>query len=128
MFVVVVVVFAAITVVVVAVAVVVLAVAVVVVVLAVAVRCRLLLFLLTLRSISGFRFFRSCFYDFLFANALPVPCYNRFIFSSFLGVFFGSVFVRVFDVLLGAFWVSFWVRSGFIFHIFSRRLSKVIFY
>ena len=78
MFVAVIVGFVAITVVVVAVAVVVLAVAVVVV-LAVAVRCRLLLFLLTLRSISGFRFFRSCFYDFLFANALPVPCYNRFI-------------------------------------------------
>ena len=77
MFVAVVVVFAAITVVVVAVAVVVVAVAIVVVV-AVVVRCPLLLFLLTRRSNSGFRFFRSCFYDFLFANALPVPCYNRF--------------------------------------------------
>ena len=103
MFVVVVVVFAAVTVVVVAVAVVVLAVAVVVVVVAVAVRCRLLLFLLTLRSISGFRFFRSCFYDFLFANALPVPCYNRFIFRSFRGLFLGSVFVSVFGLVLGAF-------------------------
>ena len=79
MFVAVVVVFAAITVVVVAVAVVVVAVAiVVVVVVAVVVRCPLLLFLLTRRSNFGFRFFRSCFYDFLFANALPVPCYNRF--------------------------------------------------
>ena len=80
MFVVVVVVFAAITVVVVALAVVVVAVAIVVVVLAVVVRCSLLLFLLTRRSNSGFRFFRSCFYDFLFANALPIPCYNRFLF------------------------------------------------
>ena len=78
MFVVVVVVFAAVTVVVVAVAVVVVAVAVVVVVVVLVVRCRLLLFLLTRRSNSGFRFFRSCFYDSLIANALPVPCYNRF--------------------------------------------------
>ena len=78
MFVAVVVVFAAITVVVVAVAVVVVAVAIAVVVVAVVVRCPLLLFLLTRRSNSGFRFFRSCFYDSLIANALPVPCYNRF--------------------------------------------------
>ena len=77
------------------VAVVVLAVAVVVVVVAVAVRCRLLLFLLTLRSISGFRFFRSCFYDFLFANALPVPCYNRSLsFASFL-CWFGGLALRM---------------------------------
>ena len=79
MFVAVIVVFVAITVVVVAVAVVVVAVAIVVVVVAVVLRCPLLLFLLTRRSNSGFRFFRSCFYDFLFANALPVPCYNRFL-------------------------------------------------
>ena len=98
-FVVVVFVFAAVTVVVVAVAVVVVAVAVVVVV-AVAVRCRLLLFLLTCRSNAGFRFFRSCFYDSPIINALPVPCYNRFLLSSFWGLFFGTVFVSVF----GLFW------------------------
>ena len=102
MFVAVVVVFAAMTAVVVAVAVVVVAVAIVVVV-AVVVRCPLLLFLLTRRSNSGFRFFRSCFYDSLIANALPVPCYNRFIFRSFRGLFFGLVFVSFFDVVLGTF-------------------------
>ena len=121
MFVVVVVVFAAVTVVVVAVAVVVLAVAVVVVVLAVAVRCRLLLFLLTLRSISGFRFFRSCFYDSLIANALPVPCYNRFIFRCFRGCFLGSVFVSVFDRLL-AIWILFGSVRGSFFSVFSYRV------
>ena len=88
MFVAVVVVFAAVIVVVVAVAVVVVAVAIVVVVVAVVLRCPLLLFLLTRRSNSGFHFFRSCFYDSLIANALPVPCYNRFKISENLFTYF----------------------------------------
>ena len=118
MFVVVVVVFVAVTVVVVAVAVVVVAVAVVVVVVVVAVRCRLLLFLLTRRSNSGFRFCRPCFYDSLITNALPVPCYNKFIFRSFRGLFFGFVFVSFFYVVLGTFGGPFWVRLGVFFPFF----------
>ena len=52
----------------------------------------------------------------------------RFIFSSFLGVFFGSVFVTVFGLLLGAFWEPFWLRSELLFHVFSHRFSRYLFY
>ena len=43
----------------------------------------------------------------------------RFIIGSFSGVFFGSVFVRVFGLLLDAFWEPFWLRSELLLHVVS---------
>ena len=68
----------------------------------------------------------------LFLSLKPVPSFPRsgrggFIFASFLGLFFGSVFVRVFGLLLDAFWGPFWLRSGLFFHTFSHRFSRYLF-